>query len=99
MKRAIGVNQKNLKEVVSPEIAGYTPDQEKDRILSQFHMIQKDIVRIVTYKANPQKITVNYVDDTTGKTLATKELNGKSDESQAIQLVIQLLIMKSNIMI
>ena len=34
----------------------------------------------MTYKANPQKITVNYVDDTTGKTLATKELNGKSDE-------------------
>ena len=34
----------------------------------------------MTYKANLQKITVNYVDDTTGKTLATKELNGKSDE-------------------
>ena len=70
---------KEFEEVVSPEIAGYTPDQEKIDSVTVSHD-SKDIVRIVTYKANPQKITVNYVDDTTGKTLATKELNGKSDE-------------------
>ena len=68
-----------FEEVVSPEIAGYTPDQEKIDSVTVSHD-SKDIVRIVTYKANLQKITVNYVDDTTGKTLATKELNGKSDE-------------------
>ena len=70
---------KEFEEVVSPEIAGYTPDQEKIDSVTVSHD-SKDIVRTVTYKANPQKITVNYVDDTTGKTLATKELNGKSDE-------------------
>ena len=70
---------KEFEEVVSPEIAGYTPDQEKIDSVTVSHD-SKDIVRIVTYKANPQKITVNYVDDTTCKTLATKELNGKSDE-------------------
>ena len=68
-----------FEEVVSPEIAGYTPDQEKINSVTVSHD-SKDVVRTVTYKANPQKITVNYIDDTTGKTLSTKELNGKSDE-------------------
>ena len=68
-----------FEEVVSPEIAGYTPDQEKINSVTVSHD-SKDVVRTVTYKANPQKITVNYIDDTTGKTLSTKDLNGKSDE-------------------
>ena len=68
-----------FEEVVSPEIAGYTPDQEKIDSVTVSHD-SKDIVKTVTYKANPQKITVNYIDDTTGKTLSTKELIGNSDE-------------------
>ncbi len=67
-------------EVKSPIISGYTPDLatvEKITVKPE----DSDIVKTVTYKANPQKITVNYIDDMTGKTLSTKELNGKSDEN------------------
>ena len=69
-----------FEELVSPDIAGYTPDKEKINSVTVSHD-SKDIVKTVTYKANPQKIVVNYIDDTTGKTLSTKDLNGKSDES------------------
>ncbi|WP_048685345.1 mucin-binding protein, partial [Lactobacillus gasseri] len=57
-------------EVNSPKIAGYTPDFatiEKITVKPE----DSDVVKTVTYKANPQKIIVNYIDDTTGKTLST----------------------------
>ncbi|MDE6555165.1 MAG: MucBP domain-containing protein, partial [Lactobacillus sp.] len=67
-------------EVKSPIISGYTPDLatvEKITVKPE----DSDIVKTVTYKADDQKIIVNYIDDTTGKTLSTKELDGKSDEN------------------
>ncbi|WP_347119771.1 mucin-binding protein, partial [Lactobacillus gasseri] len=73
-------DSQEFEEVVSPEITGYTPDFvaiEKIKVGPK----DSDVVRTVTYKANPQKIVVNYIDDTTGKTLATKDLSGKSDEN------------------
>lgn len=72
-------NPQEFEEIVSPEIVGYTPDQEKIDFITVSHD-SKDIVKTVTYKADLQRITVNYIDDTTGKTLATKKLVGKSDE-------------------
>ena len=65
-------------DVVSPEIKGYTPDQKviSDKGITHEH---SDIHEIVTYDPNPQKATVTYVDETTGKTITVKNLAGKSN--------------------
>lgn len=65
-------------EVSSPKIKGYTPDQEMITGVTATPESGTQN-RTVTYKANPQVITVNYIDDVTGKTLSTKTLNGVSD--------------------
>ena len=65
-------------DVVSPDIKGYTPDQKviSDKGITHEH---SDIHEIVTYDPNPQKATVTYVDETTGKTITVKNLAGKSN--------------------
>lgn len=65
-------------DVVSPEVKGYTPDQKviSDKGITHEH---SDIHEIVTYDPNPQKATVTYVDETTGKTITVKNLSGKSN--------------------
>ena len=67
-----------FKEVDSPVIAGYTPNivtVEAQTVTPSSDNIEKTVV----YKADRQKATVTYIDDTTGKTLQTKELTGGSD--------------------
>ena len=64
--------------VESPTIDGYTPDQ--DSIISVMaYPNDTNIEKTVSYHANQQTILVNFVDDTTGETLSTKTLTGKSD--------------------
>ena len=61
-----------------PKIPGYRPDKS---------LVEKATVKYgdpnssitVTYKANAQVIKVNFIDDTTGKTLDSKSLDGVSD--------------------
>ena len=65
--------------VLSPEIAGYTPSRAMiDHV--DVHPDDKDLNTTVTYVPDRQAIVVNYIDQTTGKTLKTDTLNGLSDQ-------------------
>ena len=68
----------DFKDVTSPEKAGYTADKQ---VVSNQNVAHdaKDINVVVTYTADDQKATVKYIDDTTGKTLDTKPLSGKTN--------------------
>jgi LPXTG-motif cell wall-anchored protein len=63
----------------SPTLAGYTADV---LVVPQIevHYGDADVARTVTYTADQQQITVNYIDDVTGKTLKTDQLMGKSGQ-------------------
>ena len=66
--------------VKSPAKAGYTPDHAQvDAVTVEPH--HADLETTVTYSPDAQKAAVKYIDDTTGKTLQTKELAGVSDET------------------
>ena len=61
-----------------PEIPGYRPDKSQvAQATVKFGDPDSSIT--VTYKANAQVIKVNFIDDTTGKTLDSKSLDGVSD--------------------
>ena len=61
-----------------PKIPGYTPDKSQvEQATVKFGDPDSSIT--VTYKANSQVIKVNFIDDTTGKTLDSKPLYGVSD--------------------
>ena len=65
----------DFKDVTSPAVKGYTPDR---RVVSDKDIpySSDDIVENVVYTPDPQKAKVIYVDQTTGKTLKTDDLNG-----------------------
>ena len=66
--------------VLSPVIAGYTPSRAMiDHV--DVHPGDKDLDTTVTYVPDRQVIVVNYIDQTTGKTLKTDTLNGLSDQT------------------
>ena len=66
--------------VKSPAKAGYTPDHAQvDAVTVEPH--HANLETTVTYSPDAQQATVKYIDDTTGKTLQTKELTGVSDET------------------
>ncbi|WP_295729461.1 mucin-binding protein [uncultured Limosilactobacillus sp.] len=68
--------------VASPEIHGYTADQlSVPAVKAQQGQNAKDVV--VTYKADPQKLTYTIKDETTGTTLKDKAAleNGVSDQT------------------
>lgn len=67
-------------EVVSPIKQGYTPDKAKVAAVN-VHPGDKDLEETVVYSPDEQKITVNYIDDITGRTFSTKQLTGVSDAS------------------
>ena len=66
--------------VQSPAIEGYTPDQSEIGIVNVVPTSQS-IEKTVTYSADQQKLTVNFIDDTTGETLKTVAKTGRSDEA------------------
>ncbi|CAM3130836.1 mucin-binding protein [Lactiplantibacillus plajomi] len=64
-----------LAEVATPAIKGYTPDTAL--VKAQTVTAETtDSVETVTYGVNTEHATVTYKDDTTGETLAVKQLNG-----------------------
>ena len=67
-------------EVASPIKRGYTPDKASVAVVD-VHPGDHDLEETVIYSPNEQKITVNYIDDVTGKTLSTKQITGVSDVS------------------
>lgn len=70
----------NFPAVTPPTIPGYTPDKSSVPALTGITHNHQDITETVTYSPDAQKETVKFIDDTTGQTLATKQLTGYSDE-------------------
>ncbi|MCJ1970454.1 mucin-binding protein [Lactococcus carnosus] len=62
--------------ITSPTIAGYTADNLKIDSDNGITSDTKDKSYTVTYDANTEQAKVNYIDDTTGKTIFTKKLSG-----------------------
>ena len=73
-------DQQSFAAVQSPVIEGYTPDQSEISVINVVPTSQS-IEKTVTYTADAQKLTVNFIDDVTGQTLKTVAKTGYSDES------------------
>ena len=71
-------------EVVSPNIAGFTPDKAKIEAVNNITADSNNINETVVYTANPkQKVLYTVIDDTEQKTLRDKEelVVGESDSN------------------
>lgn len=73
-------DQQIFDRVQSPVIEGYTPDQAQIDAVT-ITPDSQNIEKTVTYTADDQKLTVNFIDDTTGETLKTVAKTGRSDEA------------------
>ena len=69
-------NGTSFAAVTSPAIKGYTPDLAGVPAVDNITANSDNIEKTVVYKANPASAKVTYIDDTTGETLETKDLNG-----------------------
>ena len=70
---------KDFETITSPTIKGYTPSRTS--VTNKNVAYNSDsITETVTYTPDDQKITVNYIDDTTGKKIISKTIIGKSDD-------------------
>ncbi|UXN11190.1 mucin-binding protein [Lactobacillus amylovorus] len=69
-------------EYDTPSISGYTPSQAKVSATTVDGNTQDKTVTI-TYSADAQKATINYIDDTAGKTLHSETVNGHTGEAIA----------------
>ena len=67
-------------KVVSPVKSGYTPDKASVAAVD-VHPSDKNVEETVIYSPDKQVMTINYIDDVTGKTLSTKQITGFSDAS------------------
>ena len=74
-----------FKAVQSPTIAGYTPDRASVDAIT-INPTSDNVTQMVTYTANDQTATITYIDDTTGKTLATDTANGKFGQAIAFEV-------------
>ena len=70
-------NGTSFAAVTSPAIKGYTPDLAEVPAVDNITANSDNIEKTVVYKANPASAKVTYIDDTTGETLETKNLNGR----------------------
>ncbi|OUP16182.1 hypothetical protein B5F30_04300 [Lactobacillus johnsonii] len=68
----------DFKDVDSPSVKGYTSDKTVVSNKDVAHDAA-DITETVKYSADKQKATITYIDDKTGKTIETKELEGVSN--------------------
>ena len=69
----------DFKDVESPSVKGYTPDQKviSDKGITHEH---SNIDEVVTYVPDPQKALVTYYDDTNGKVLKADSLVGVTNK-------------------
>lgn len=63
-------------EVKNPAIAGFTPDITSVNAIPVTPNAN-DIDKTVTYRANDETATINFIDDNTGKTIKTNNTQGK----------------------
>ena len=75
-------NTGKWEEYDTPKISGYTPSQAKVSATTVDGNTQ-DLTVTITYSANAQKATINYIDDTTGKTINSETINGHTGEAIA----------------
>ncbi|MCT3477333.1 LPXTG cell wall anchor domain-containing protein, partial [Lactobacillus delbrueckii subsp. lactis] len=68
----------DFKDVVSPDVTGYTPRVKTVSNKNVAHDAQ-NIDVVVIYDADAQKAKVAYIDDKTGQTIETKTLTGVSN--------------------
>ncbi|WP_441327801.1 mucin-binding protein, partial [Lactobacillus crispatus] len=68
----------DFKDVDSPSVKGYTSDKTVVSNKDVAHDAA-DITETVKYSADKQKAKITYIDDQTGKTIETKELEGVSN--------------------
>ncbi|WP_205837953.1 mucin-binding protein [Lactobacillus crispatus] len=74
-------DSKTFKDVVTPKIAGYTPDQ--DKVAGQTVKFGDDDAEVtVTYSPNVQLGHINYIDDSTKKTLTRDDFSGRTNEHE-----------------
>ncbi|VUW92542.1 MucBP domain protein [Streptococcus constellatus] len=71
--------------VTSPTIKGYTPDLAEVPAVDNITVDSSNIEKTVVYTANPASAKVTYIDDTTGETLETKDLNGRYGQTDPYQ--------------
>lgn len=70
----------DFKDVVSPDVTGYTPDVKTVSNKNVAHDA-KDIDVVVTYTANSAAALVQFIDNTENRTLDNLELSGKTGET------------------
>ena len=70
--------EQNFNAVQSPVKQGYTPDHTQIDAVA-VHPGDANITKTVVYSPDAQTMTINYIDDVTGKTLQTKTITGVSD--------------------
>lgn len=70
------VPSQQFTSVVSPEITGYTPDQE---IIPAITVNYNDgnVIKTVVYRQGEQTATISYIDDKTGNTMMVDNATGK----------------------
>ena len=78
-------NGTSFAAVTSPTIKGYTPDLAEVPAVDNITVDSANIEKTVVYKANPASAKVTYIDDTTGETLETKDLNGLYGQTDPYQ--------------
>ncbi|MBU7529157.1 mucin-binding protein [Lactiplantibacillus pentosus] len=69
--------------VATPQMTGYTADQQRVTGNEAVTDADQNTDVVVTYTLNTEQAVVTYVDDTTGKTLATKTLTGDYQTASA----------------
>ena len=70
--------EQNFNAIQSPVKQGYTPDHAQIDAIT-VHPGDADTARTVIYSPDAQTVTIDYLDDVTGKTLQTKTITGVSD--------------------
>ena len=74
-------DSQTFKDVDSPVLTGYTPDQ--DKVAGQTVKFGDDDAEVtVTYSPNVQLGHINYIDDSTKKTLTRDDFSGRTNEHE-----------------
>ena len=83
--------EQTFDKVVSPELKGYTPNIKVIENITVGHDSNNQST-VVEYTPNVQKLTVNYIDKTTGKTLSSVVKEGFTDESSDYSTVSDISV-------
>lgn len=83
-------NGTTFARVDTPMIVGYTPDQANVAARTLVQGTDADETRTVTYNADTEAVTVNFIDDVTGKTIKVQPLSGAYGTTDAYRATDQI---------